>query len=57
MGPALASGQSAKFGSISPGKFADLVVLDRDIFLIDPMQIADARVVMTIYDGEIVFGE
>ncbi len=57
MGPALASGQSAELGSIRPGKFADLVVLDRDILLIEPMEIADTQVFLTIYDGEIVFGK
>jgi predicted amidohydrolase YtcJ len=57
MGPALSSGQSSRLGSISPGKLADLVVLDRDIFTIDPMEIAQTQVVMTIFDGQVVFGD
>jgi len=31
MGPALAAGREAELGSITPGKMADLIVLDRDI--------------------------
>jgi predicted amidohydrolase YtcJ len=42
-------------GTISPGKLADLVVLDRDIFKCEPAGIDDARVLMTIVDGRIVF--
>lgn len=57
MGPALSSGQSARLGSISPGKLADLVVLDRDIFTIDPTEIAQTQIVMTIFDGQVVFGD
>jgi len=48
-------GLSASLGSISPGKLADVVVLDRDIYSIDPMEIHKASVDMTIFDGEIVF--
>ena len=55
MGAALVSGRAAKLGSITPGKLADLVVLDRDIFTIDPMEIAQTQVVMTIFSGQIVF--
>jgi len=40
MGAALVSGQSGTQGSITPGKLADLIVLDRDIFEIEPMEIA-----------------
>lgn len=55
MGAALVSGREAELGSITPGKLADLVVLDRDIFEIEPMEIAQAQVVLTIFDGKIVF--
>ncbi len=55
MGAAVASGQQADLGSISPGKLADLVVLDRDIFTIDPMEIYGTKPVMTIFDGKIVY--
>jgi len=55
MGPARACGQEAILGSLTPGKLADLVVLDRDIFSIEPMEIAEARVWMTVFDGQVVF--
>lgn len=57
MGPAQATGREADLGSLAPGKIADLVVLERDIFAIDPTEIPDTRVAMTVWDGKIVFGE
>ena len=42
-------------GSIEVGKRADLVVLDRNLFEIDPYQISDARVTMTVFDGRTVY--
>ncbi len=42
-------------GSIEPGKRADLVVLDRNLFDIPPSKINEARVTMTIFDGRTVF--
>jgi predicted amidohydrolase YtcJ len=42
-------------GTITPGKLADLVVLDRDIFRIDPVEIEKTRVTMTIIDGRVVY--
>jgi predicted amidohydrolase YtcJ len=45
----------ADTGSIEAGKLADLAVIDRDLFEIPPMTIADARVLATIVGGEVVF--
>ncbi len=55
MGPALAAGQERDLGSISPGKRADLVVLDRDLFRLDPMELADVRPALTVFDGRVVY--
>jgi len=58
MGPAIVTGRQDRFGSITPGKLADLVVLDRDILdgeAIPPEGIAGAKVVMTVFDGRVVF--
>ncbi len=55
MGCAYASGQQDALGSLTPGKLADMVVLDRDIFNVDPMDIAQTQVEMTIFDGRIVY--
>lgn len=53
--PAIASRAHHYLGSISPGKRADIVVLDQDIYRIAPQRILDTNVVLTIFDGEIVF--
>ena len=42
-------------GTIAPGRLADFVVLDRDLFRIPAEEIRKARVVMTIVGGEVVF--
>lgn len=44
-----------KLGRIKPGFLADMVLVDRDIFTIDPMEIKDAKSVMTMVDGKIVY--
>ena len=44
-----------EIGSIEVGKKADLVVLDQDIFSVDPYSIHKTNVVMTIMDGEVVY--
>ena len=54
VGSAYASFQDHIKGSLEPGKLADLVVLSRDIFSIDPANIADAKTDITILGGEIV---
>jgi len=54
-GPAIASGRRADLGSIAPGKLADLIVLDRDIFAIPPEEIAETQVVMTVVGGDVVY--
>ncbi|GGF40159.1 amidohydrolase [Subtercola lobariae] len=43
-------------GSITPGKYADLVVIDRDPFAVTPVQLAETRVLATYFAGELVFG-
>ncbi len=42
-------------GSITPGKLADLVILDRDITTVPEEEILDTRVLATILGGRIVF--
>jgi hypothetical protein len=55
MGSAYAEFQDSEKGSITPGKLADLVMLSRDIFKIDPKEIEKVKVLMTIVDGRIVY--
>ncbi len=42
-------------GSIEVGKLADLVVLSEDILTIDPVKIKDTKVLLTIFNGEVVY--
>lgn len=44
-------------GSIAPGKSADLIVIDTDIFSVPPTDISDANVILTLFKGESVYGE
>jgi predicted amidohydrolase YtcJ len=53
--PAQASFQEASLGSITVGKRADLVVWDTDLISCEPQQILQAKVLMTIQDGQPVF--
>jgi predicted amidohydrolase YtcJ len=42
-------------GTIEPGKAADLVALDRNIFAVPAEEISGARVEMTVFDGKIIY--
>jgi hypothetical protein len=42
-------------GSLERGKRADFIVLDRDIFEVPAAKIAEARVLQTWLDGELVY--
>lgn len=42
-------------GRLKPGYYADMVLLDRDIFTVDPMEIKDILPVMTIVGGKVVY--
>jgi len=44
-------------GSIEVGKLADLVVLDRNLFAIEPAEISNARVLLTLLGGKPVYGD
>ncbi|HEX5081770.1 MAG TPA: amidohydrolase [Blastocatellia bacterium] len=55
MGSAYASGDEKLKGSIEVGKLADLVALSADIFKIDPVEIEKTKVVMTIFDGKVIY--
>jgi predicted amidohydrolase YtcJ len=55
MGSAFAEFREKEKGSLTPGKFADVVVLDTDLFSIVPEKIKDAAVRYTIVGGKIVY--
>lgn len=60
LGAAQATGWDRVIGSLTPGKRADLIVLDRDIFVLAQSpdtidEIAQARPLLTLFDGQIVY--
>jgi predicted amidohydrolase YtcJ len=55
VGSAYAEFQDHVKGSLAPGKLADLVLLDRDIFKMDPTQLDRVKVAMTVVDGKVVW--
>jgi hypothetical protein len=44
-------------GSVEVGKYADLIVLDRNLFDIRPEEISDTGVLMTMIEGQAVHGD
>jgi predicted amidohydrolase YtcJ len=52
---AFAEFEEGRKGSIREGKLADLVVLDRNILRDAPDRIKDARVILTVVGGSVVF--
>lgn len=53
--PAYAAFLEDVVGSIEVGKYADLVVFDRDILTIEPLEILNTKVDFTIVDGDVVY--
>ncbi len=52
---AYANGEEEQKGSLDSGKFADFVVLDRDIMHISTEEVPEVRVKKTVIGGEVVF--
>jgi hypothetical protein len=44
-------------GRLVPGMLGDLIVLSHDLFKIDPMKIHQTRVLMTLFDGKVIYTE
>ena len=55
VGSAYAEFQEHAKGSLAPGKLADLVMLDCDIFKLNPAQLDQVRVATTVVDGKVVW--
>ncbi len=55
VGSAYAEFAENKKGTLTPGKLADIVMLDRDIFSINPAEIDTVNVALTIMDGRVVY--
>lgn len=52
---AVASFEESSKGRLAPGYLADIAVLSQDLFKIDPMRIHETTVVMTVFDGRIIY--
>ena len=52
---AFAAGKDGALGDLSPGKYADLVVLSADIFSIKPEDIEAVQVDLTLVEGEVAY--
>ena len=57
MGSAFVNHQETKTGSIEVGKLADLIVIDQNLFKIEPQAISDTKVVLTLFGGKPVYGK
>ncbi|MCK5148780.1 amidohydrolase [bacterium] len=55
LGSAYAENMEEAKGRLCPGKLADMVVLDRNLFEINSDDILDTRVLMTILGGRIIY--
>jgi predicted amidohydrolase YtcJ len=53
---AQALGQLNEIGTIAPGKYADLALIDRDVLTVSAEELKDAAVVFTMFEGKIVYG-
>jgi predicted amidohydrolase YtcJ len=52
---AYAAFEEGKKGSLAPGKLADFVLLDRDLFAVPPSEIVSIQVDETVVGGKVVF--
>ena len=53
---ARAGWREATTGSLAPGKWADFIVIDRDLWATDPRDIGDTEVLATYLSGRVVHG-
>lgn len=55
LGGAYASFEEDIKGTITPGKYADMVILSKDLAQVEPEEIKDISVMVTIVNGKVVF--
>ena len=55
LGSAFAEFQENEKGSITPGKLADIIILDKNIFAMTPEEIRDVKVETTMVGGKVVY--
>ncbi|MEH6591353.1 MAG: amidohydrolase family protein [Halioglobus sp.] len=54
-GLAHAINKARESGSIEVGKYADMIVLERNLFEIEAIEIAGTKVLQTVFAGKIVY--
>lgn len=47
--------QEKTIGSIAPGKYADFVLVDRDVLTVDPEAMKETKVLWTMFEGKIIY--
>lgn len=52
---AFSSFEEAIKGRIAPGQMADLIVFSQDLFKVDPARIYETKVVLTVFDGKVIY--
>lgn len=57
LGVAYVNHEEDRVGVLAPGRRADLVVLDQDLFAIPALEIGTTSVVLTVAGGQVVFGD
>jgi hypothetical protein len=55
LGAAFAGHREKTEGSLEPGKLADLIVIQQDLFKIEPSEIAKTEVLLTMVGGKVVY--
>ena len=54
-GSAYGVNREQELGTLEAGKFADLIVISKNLFAIDPSEIRDCHVEMTMMDGSVIY--
>ena len=54
--PAIASFEENEKGSLEVGKYADFILMDKDIMTIEESDILKTKVMYTVIGGEVVYG-
>lgn len=44
-------------GQLKAGQLADVIVFSQDLFTIDPMKTADTKVVLTVFNGKVIYDQ
>ena len=54
-GSAYSSCRENEMGQLKEGQLADVIVIDRDLFAVDPSELRDGQVILTVMDGNVEY--